>query len=42
MIAIVVGRPSALPSEPAAIRNAASTETATGWTVRRLSLVVED
>lgn len=38
-IAIVVGRPAALPSDPALVRDAQDTE---GWIVRRLSIVVED
>lgn len=38
-IAIVVGRPAALPSDPALVRDAHDTEE---WIVRRLSLMVED
>jgi hypothetical protein len=38
-IAIVVGRPAALPNDPALVRDAEDTD---AWIVRRLSLVVED
>lgn len=38
-IAIVVGWPAALPSEPAAVRDAQDSET---WIVRRVRLVLED
>lgn len=38
-IAIVVGWPSALPSDPAAVRDAQDSET---WIVRRVRLVLED
>jgi hypothetical protein len=38
-IAIVVGRPAALPSDPAVVRDAHDSE---AWIVRRLSLVAED
>jgi hypothetical protein len=38
-IAIVVGRPSALPSEPAEVRDAEGTD---AWAVQRISLVIED
>jgi hypothetical protein len=38
-IAIVVGRPKALPSDPAVVRDSEGDET---WVVRRLRIVVED
>lgn len=38
-IAIVVGRPAALPSDPAVVRDADDTD---AWIVRRLSIVAED
>lgn len=38
-IAIVVGRPAALPSDPALVRDAQDSE---AWIVRRLSIIVED
>jgi hypothetical protein len=38
-IAIVVGRPAALPNDPAAVRDSEGSET---WVVRRLRIVVED
>jgi hypothetical protein len=38
-VAIVVGRPAALPNDPALVRDAEDTD---AWIVRRLSLVVED
>jgi hypothetical protein len=38
-IAIVVGRPAALPSDPALVRDAPDTD---AWIVRRLSVLVED